>query len=80
MIKQSSRKLRIANNYVHRIIPKPHMRCSASQMFADNGFMNFEALIRKLTNTFINRLTVSGIAIVSALHDNMVSRDSSLKY
>ena len=42
--------------------------------------MNFEALIRKLTHTFINRVTVSGNAIVRAPLDNMVSRDNMWKY
>ena len=53
---------------------------SASQMFVDNGLMNFEGLIRNLTNTFINRLTASGNGIVRALLDNMVARDSMWKY
>ena len=48
MTKQSSRKLRIAYNNAHRKILNLHMRCSATQMFVDNGLMNFEALIRNI--------------------------------
>ena len=76
MTKQSYRKLRFSFNNAHRNVLNFHMRCSVSQMFVDNGLINFEALIRKLTNTFINCLTVSGNAIVRALLDNLVSRDS----
>ena len=56
------------------------MRCAASQKFVDNGLINLEALIRKLTNTFINRLTVYGDDIVRALLDNMITSDSMWKY
>ena len=44
-------------------------------MFVDIGLINFESLILKLTNTFINRLTVSENPIVRALLDNMVLGD-----
>ena len=51
------------------------MRCSASQMFADNNLLNFEALMRKMSNTFINRLLSSDNAIIKVLLDNMVARE-----
>ena len=54
LTKHSARILRVAYNNVHRKILKLHMRCSASQMFADNNLLNFEALMRKMSNTFIN--------------------------
>ena len=43
------------------------MRCIASQMFADNNLLNFEALMRKMFNTFINRLISSDNAIIKVL-------------
>ena len=42
---------------------KLHMRCSASQMFADNNLLNFKALMRKMSNTFSNRLISSDNSI-----------------
>ena len=42
MTKHSARKLRVAYNNAHRKILKLHMRCRASQMFADNNLLNFE--------------------------------------
>ena len=50
------------------------MRCSASQMYVDKNLLNFEALIRIKTNTFISRLTVSDNTIIEALLDNRVAR------
>ena len=47
------------------------MRCTASQMFADNNLLNFEALMRKMSNTFINRLISSDH--VKVLLDNMIA-------
>ena len=64
MTKHSARILRVAYNNAHRKILKLHMRCNASQMFADNNLLNFEALIRKMSNTFINRLISSDNAII----------------
>ena len=58
MTKHSTMKLRVAYNNAHRKILKLHMRCNASQMYVDNNLLNFEALIRIRTNTFISRLTV----------------------
>ena len=45
MTKHSARILRVAymSTNAHRKILKLHMRCSASQMFADNNLLNFEA-------------------------------------
>ena len=63
MTKHSARILIVAYNNTHRKNSKLHMRCSASQMFADNNLLNFEALMRKMSNTFINRLTSSDNAI-----------------
>ena len=60
MTKDSAKILRVAYNNAHRKILKLHMRCSASQMFADN---NFEALMHKMSNTFINLLISSNNAI-----------------
>ena len=64
MTKHSTRILRVAYNNAHRNILKLHVRCSASQMFADNNLLNFEALMLKMSNTFINRLTSSDNAII----------------
>ena len=74
MTKHSTMKLRVAYNNAHKNILKLHMRCSASQMYVDNILLNFEALIRIKTNTFISRLTVSDNTIIEALLDNRVSR------
>ena len=74
MTKHSARILRVAYNNAHRKIFKLHMRCSASQMFADNNLLNFEALMRKMSNTFISRLISSDNAIIKVLLDNMVAR------
>ena len=73
MTKHSARILRVAYNNVHRKILKLHMRCSTSQMFADNNLLNFEALMCKMSNTFINRLISSVNAIIKVLLDNMVA-------
>ena len=75
MTKHSARILRVAYNNAHRKILKLHMRCSASQMFADNNLLNFEALMRKMSNTFISRLISSDNAIIKVLLDNMVARE-----
>ena len=56
------------------------MRCSASQMFADNNLLNFEALKRKMSNTFINRLISSDNGIIKVLLDNMVARERMWEY
>ena len=56
------------------------MRCSASQMFADNNLLNFEALMRKMSNTLISRLISSDNAIVEVLLDNMVARERMWEY
>ena len=57
-----------------------HVRCGACQMFVLKGLMIFEVLMRKLTNVFVNRLTISNNDVVRALLDNMVARDSMWKY
>ena len=75
MTKHSARILRVSYNNAHRKILKLHMRCSASQMFADNNLLNFEALMRKMSNTFISRLISSDNAIIKVLLDNMVARE-----
>ena len=56
------------------------MRCSASQMFVDNNLLNFEALIRIKTNTFISRLTVYDNTIIEVLLDNGVARERIWNY
>ena len=75
MTKHSARILRVAYNNAHSKILKLNMRCSASHMFADNNLLNFEALIRKMSNTFINRLISSDNAIIKVLLNNMVARE-----
>ena len=75
MTKLSNRILRVAYNDAHRKILKLHMRCSASQMFADNNLLNFKALMHKMSITFINRLISSDHAIIKLLLDNMVARE-----
>ena len=59
---------------------KLHMRCSASQMFTDNNLLNFEALMRTMSNTCINRLISSENAIIKVLLDNMVAREIMWEY
>ena len=44
MIKQSSKKLRVANNDAHRKIINHHMRCSDRQKLVDIS-LKFNALI-----------------------------------
>ena len=80
MTKHSARILRVAYNNAHRKILKLHMRCNASQMFADNNLLNFEALMRKMSNTFISRLISSDNAIIKVLLDNMVARERMWEY
>ena len=82
MTKHSARILRVAYtcNNAHRNILKLHMRCNVSQMFADNNPLTFEALMRKMSNTFINRLIPSDNAIIKVLLDNMVARERMWKY
>ena len=57
--RHSARMLRVAYNNAHGTVLKLHMRSSASQMFTDNILLNFEALMRIMCNTFINRLISS---------------------
>ena len=64
--------------HIEKIL-KLHIRCSASQMFADNNLLNFEALMRKMSNTFINRL-ISSNFIIKVLLDNMVARERMWEY
>ena len=49
-------------------------------MFADNNLLNFEALMRKMYNTFINRLISSDNATIKVLLDNMVARERMWEY
>ena len=76
MTKHSARILRVAYNNAHR----KKLRCSASQMFADNNLLNFEALMRKMSNTLINRLISSDNAIIKVILDNMVARERMWEY
>ena len=80
MTKHSARILRVAYNNSHRKILKHHMRCSASQVFADNNLLNFEALMLKMSNNLINHLISSYNAIIKVLLDNMVARERMWKY
>ena len=80
MTKHSARILRVAYNNAHTKILKLLMTCSASQMFADNNLLNFEALMRKMSNTFINRLISSDNAIIKVLLDNLVARERIWEY
>ena len=80
MTKHSARILRVAYSNAHGKILKLRMRCSASQLFADNNLSNFEALMRKMSNTFINRLISSDNAIIKVLLDNMVARERMWEY
>ena len=80
MTRDSARILRVAYYSAHRKILKLHMSCSASQMFADNTLLNFEALMRKMSNTFIDRLNSSDNAIIKVLLDNMVARERMWEY
>ena len=80
MTKHSARILRVSYNNAHRKNLKLHMRCSASQMFADNNLLNFEALMREMSSTFINRLISSDNAIIKVLLDNMVARERMWEY
>ena len=80
MTKHSARILGVAYNNAQRKKLNLHMRCSASQMFANNNLLNFEALMRKMSNTFINRLTSSDNAIIKVLLDNMVARERMWEY
>ena len=80
MTKHSARILRVAYNNAHRKILKLHMKCNASQMFVDNNLLNFEALMRKMSNTFISRLISSDNAIIKVLLDNMVARERMWEY
>ena len=80
MTKHSARILGVACNNAHRKILKLHMRCSASQMFADNNLLNFEVLMRKMSNTFLNCLISSDNAIIKVLKDYMVARERMWPY
>ena len=62
------------HNNGHRKILKLHMRCSASQMFAYNNLLNFEAFV------FINSLILSDNAIIKVLLDNVVARERMWEY
>ena len=80
MTKHSTRKLRVAYNSAHRKTLKPHMRCSASQIYVDNDRLNFEALMRKKTNSLISCLTVSDNRIIKTLLGNMIAREKNMLY
>ena len=75
MTRHSASLVRVAFNNAHGTVLKLHMRSSASQMFTDNTLLNFEALMRKMCNTFTNRLILSDNAIIKVLQNNMVTRE-----
>ena len=56
------------------------MRCSAKQMYAYNNLLNFEALMRKISNTFINGPIPSDNAFIKVLLHNMVARERMWEY
>ena len=80
MTKHSTMKLRVAYNNAHEKILNLHRRCSASQMYVDNNYLNFEALMRIRTKTFISRLTVSDNEIIKVLLNNTVAREKMWSY
>ena len=49
-------------------------------MLADDNLLKFEALMRKMAYTFINRLTLSDKAIIKVLLGNMVARERMWEY
>ena len=49
-------------------------------MFADNNLLNIKAVMRKMSNTFINRLISSDNAIIKVLLNNMVARERIWEY
>ena len=77
MTKHLARILSIAYNNAHRKKLKLHMRCSACQMFADDNLLNFEALMRNMSYTFINHLISSDNAIIKVLPNNMVASEKT---
>ena len=49
-------------------------------MLADDNLLKFEALMRKMSYTFINRLTLFDKAIIKVLLGNMVARERMWEY
>ena len=67
-------KLRVAfNNAYHRVL-NLHWRCSASAMYANFSIQNFEAVIRKATYGFIQRLVKSTNSLVMAIEKSWIVR------
>ena len=67
-------KLRVAFNNAYRRVLNLPWRCSASAMYANNSIQNFEAVIRKSTYGFIQRLAKSTNSLVMAIENSWIVR------
>ena len=67
-------KLRVAFNNAYRRVLNLPWRCSASAMYANNSIQNFEAVIRKSTYGFIQRLAISTNSLVMAIENSWIVR------
>ena len=72
-------KLRVAYNNVYRKILGLCRRSSASELFATNNILNFEALIRKSIFAFTSRLSISNNAIICTIQKSWVIRETVWK-
>ena len=72
--KSTFNKLRVAfNNAYRRVLGLP-WRCSASAMYANFGIQNFEAVIRKSTFGFAQRLAKSTNTLIMAIESSWIVR------
>ena len=67
-------KLRVAFNNAYRRVLNLPWRCSASVMYANNSIQNFEAVIRKSTHGFIQRLAKSTFSLLMAIENSWIVR------
>ena len=65
---------RVAFDNAHRRVLSQPWRCSASAMYANFGINNFEAIIRKSTFGFIQRLTKCTNSIIVTTEKSWIVR------
>jgi hypothetical protein len=78
--KKTFHRFRVAYNNIHRrILSLPRMS-SASNMYVINNVLNFEALLRKCTNSFITRISLSENGIIQSLLSNNAAKTVMWQY
>lgn len=66
------------NNALRRLLRLP-ARCSASTMFVSNNVQSIHLIIRRLTFSFMNRISISTNTLIRCLHNCLLNRVHSWK-